>query len=81
MFLGTRSGFLLSTGPGTGVGGRAFSVDKRTVGGLKLPGLPEKLPDSGSAVPYVGLGYTGLPGKSGWGRYLSGAFRLPIRAT
>jgi hypothetical protein len=67
MFLGTRSGLLLSTGPATGVGGRAFSIDKRTVGGLKLPGLPETLPDAGGAVPYVGLGYTGLPGKSGWG--------------
>lgn len=67
MFLGTRSGSLLSTGPGTGLGGRAFSVDRRTLGGLKLPGLPDAAADGSGAVPYFGVGYTGLPSKGGWG--------------
>ena len=33
MFLGARAGNLLSTGPGTGLGGRMLSIDRRTVGG------------------------------------------------
>jgi len=67
MFLGARSSTLLSTGPGTGLGGRAFSVDRRAVGGLQLSGQPETLPDANGAVPYGGVGYTGLPSKGGWG--------------
>jgi hypothetical protein len=67
MFLGAHSSSLLSTGPGAGVGGRAFSVDRRALGGLKLPGGPDTLPDANGAVPYVGVGYTGLPSKAGWG--------------
>ena len=46
---------------------RAFSVDRRSVGGLQLPGLPDTSPDSSGAVPYLGVGYTGLSGKAGWG--------------
>jgi hypothetical protein len=67
MFLGARSTNLLSAGPATGLGGSAFSVDRRTVGGLKLPGLPDTLSDTNGAVPYVGVGYTGVPSKGGWG--------------
>ena len=66
IFLGARSTSLLSTNPGTGVGGRAFSIDRRTVGGLSLANSGDNASDSG-AVPYVGLGYTGLPSKGGWG--------------
>jgi hypothetical protein len=65
MFLGARASSMLSTAPG--LGGRAFSMDRRSVGGLQLPGAPDAPVDSGSAVPYVGLGYTGLPSKGGWG--------------
>lgn len=65
IFLGTRFGSLLSTAPGTGLGGRSFSMDRRPVGGLLLPGVAD--PASDGAVPYVGIGYTGLPSHGGWG--------------
>lgn len=67
MLFGTRSGSMLSTGPGTALGGRTFSIDRRTVGGLKLPGMPDAPPDGTGGVPYFGVGYTGLPSKAGWG--------------
>jgi len=68
MFVGSRSTSLLSIAPHAGLGGRVFSVDRRTVSGLSLSPANE-LPSSepGGAVPYVGLGYTGLPSKGGWG--------------
>ena len=65
MFLGARASSMLSTAPG--LAGRAFSMDHRSLGGLQPPGAPEAPVESGSAVPYVGLGYTGLPSKGGWG--------------
>jgi hypothetical protein len=66
VFLGSRSGTLLSTGPATGLGGRAFSVDRRNLGGFGLTAPTDTSLDSG-AVPYVGVGYTGLPSRGGWG--------------
>jgi len=66
VFLGHPSHSLLSTTPGARLGGRAFSIDQRTVGGLRLPVHGEAAPDAG-ATPYVGIGYTGLPSKGGWG--------------
>lgn len=65
VFLGSRSGALLSTAPAVGLGGRAFSVDRRPLGGISLPGTDGA--GDPSAVPYVGLGYTGSWSKSGWG--------------
>jgi hypothetical protein len=66
VFLGSRSTSLLPTGPATGFGGRAFSVERRTVGGLSVPISNDSTAES-APVPYVGLGYTGLPSKGGWG--------------
>ncbi|HEX6708211.1 MAG TPA: hypothetical protein VF169_25985 [Albitalea sp.] len=66
LFLGSRAATLLSTGPGAGLGGRAFSVDRRSLGGYGLVSPADAPPDSG-AVPYVGVGYTGLSPRSGWG--------------
>jgi hypothetical protein len=67
MFLGSRSTSLLSIAPNAGLGGRAFSVDRRTVGGLSLSLGGESPSSESGAVPYVGVGYTGLPSKGGWG--------------
>ena len=67
VFLGSRSGLLLSTGSATGLGGRAFNVERRSLAagsGLNVANDPS--PDA-SAVPYLGLGYTGLSSKGGWG--------------
>lgn len=65
VFLGPRSMSLLATGPSVGLGGRAFNVDRRSLGGISLPGSDAA--SDASAVPYVGLGYTGAWSKSGWG--------------
>jgi len=64
VILGSRSSNLLTATPSGTPSGRAFNVDRRTVGvwGLQIPG------DNGNdPVPYVGLGYTGLAGKGAWG--------------
>lgn len=62
VFLGTRSASLLAT---SGLNGRAFSIDRRSLGGLALPALDG--PADPSATPYVGVGYTSHWGKTGWG--------------
>ncbi|WP_280152844.1 hypothetical protein [Piscinibacter sp. XHJ-5] len=66
VFLGNRSSSLLSTGATTAFGGRAFSVDRRSLGSFGLT-TPSDATQEPGAVPYVGVGYTGLYGKSGWG--------------
>jgi hypothetical protein len=65
LFLGSRSTSLLATAPAVGLGGRAFNVDRRHLGGISLPGNDGAADPA--AVPYVGLGYTGSWSKSGWG--------------
>jgi hypothetical protein len=66
LLVGARSASFLSPLPGSGYGsGRSFSVDRRSVGGFALVPSAE-VSDSG-AVPYVGVGYTGLSIKGGWG--------------
>jgi hypothetical protein len=40
-------------------------MDRRPVGGLVLPFTGD--PANDGAVPYVGIGYTGLPSRGGWG--------------
>ncbi len=63
LLLGARSGLLLPTSTSAGGG---FAVDQRRVAALAdLPGADASTDTS--TVPYVGLGYTGLAGKSGWG--------------
>jgi hypothetical protein len=64
VFLGSRSTSLLSTGPA--LGGRAFSIERRSLGSFGLTAPTEAASDP-AAVPYVGVGYTSLYGKSGWG--------------
>jgi hypothetical protein len=65
MLLGTHATSLLSTPPSVGLNGRAFNVEHRSIGGLSVPPAADGA-DLG-AVPYLGLGYTGLAGKGGWG--------------
>jgi len=65
VFFGARSSSLLSTAPTSGLGTRAFSVDRRSSSGLIPPTL--ETPTDLSAVPYLGLGYTSTYNKSGWG--------------
>jgi hypothetical protein len=64
VFVGSRSTTLLSTVPAPG---RSFSIDRRSLGsfGLTTPILADAADPA--AVPYVGVGYTGLSTKGGWG--------------
>lgn len=65
VFLGARSSSLLSSTPSANLmSGRAFSVDRRSVG---LWGVPAPVDNASDPVPYVGVGYTGLAGRGGWG--------------
>jgi hypothetical protein len=67
LFVGARSSSLLPAAPMNGIGTRAFSVaGQRSLGGLQLPSTAEGVSEN-SAVPYVGIGYTGLLGKGSWG--------------
>jgi hypothetical protein len=66
VLLGAHSPSLLSTGPTTGLGGRAFTLDSRSLPRYSLTGVDAAPADAG-AVPYVGVGYTGLSSKNGWG--------------
>jgi hypothetical protein len=60
-----RSFSLLSPPPGV-LSGRSLTVERRGIG-LWGPGnRPDTAADPGT-VPYVGVGYTGLAGKGGWG--------------
>ena len=65
VFLGSRSSSLLWSSQTPGLGGRAFNVDRRSVGGLSVASSLDN--NDTSAVPYLGLGYTGMAGKGGWG--------------
>ena len=60
VLLGARSTYLLSTGQA----GRVFNVERRN-GGLWTSLLAES--QETGAAPYVGVGYTALYGKTGWG--------------
>ena len=68
LLVGARSASFLSPLPSSSYGsGRAFNVDRRSVGGFALlPSADAALSDPGT-VPYVGVGYTGLSSKGGWG--------------
>jgi hypothetical protein len=67
VFFGSRSSVLLSTGGGSGTAGRTFSVDRRNIGGFSLSSTSVDAAQDNGAVPYVGVGYTGLSSRSGWG--------------
>ena len=64
LFLGSRAASLLSPSPVNGFA-RAFSVHRRSIGSV---GSSESVvaADTGT-TPYLGVGYTGLSSKSGWG--------------
>lgn len=64
VLLGPRSAPLL--GASSVLTGRAFNLDRRNMGSIGLTGNSDVGADTGP-VPYVGLGYTGLAGKGGWG--------------
>jgi hypothetical protein len=64
VFVGTRSTSLLSATPS--VAGRSFSVGRRSLGSIGPLSSPDVAPDP-AAVPYLGVGYTGLSSKGGWG--------------
>jgi hypothetical protein len=67
VFLGAHAaGTPLSTAPAVGLAGRAFNVDRRSLGSLSLPTSAESNADN-SAIPYLGVGYTGMAGRGGWG--------------
>ena len=66
MLLGNHAPSLLATPASVGLTGRAFNVERRSLGGLSLSTAPDANTDP-AAVPYVGVGYTGLAGKGGWG--------------
>lgn len=66
LFVGSRSTSLLWTSPAASLGGRAFTVDRRGLGASGIASPVDPNADPG-AVPYVGVGYTGLAGKGAWG--------------
>jgi opacity protein-like surface antigen len=63
VFLGSRSSSLLWNSQTAALTGRAFNVDRRSLGGLTL----NPRDDISAPVPYLGLGYTGIAGKGSWG--------------
>lgn len=66
LIVGARSSSALF-GNNSNVAGRAFSIDHRSAGWARpLPAMDASTPEPG-AVPYFGVGYTGLSGKGGWG--------------
>lgn len=63
VLLGSGAPLWAAQAPG---GSSPFSLGRRNLGLLSgLPGTDATL--DGSTVPYVGLGYSGLTGRSGWG--------------
>jgi len=68
VMIGNRASWSLADGAALGAGGRSFSLERRdrlSLSGAALP-LTEAAAET-SAVPYVGLGYTGAWARSGWG--------------
>jgi hypothetical protein len=66
LFIGTHSSSLLLGSTSASLGGKAFNVDRRNVGMWSMSTSTDGSADQG-AVPYVGVGYTGLAGRGGWG--------------
>ncbi|RQP23230.1 hypothetical protein DZC73_19165 [Albitalea terrae] len=66
VLMGSRSSSLLLGNPSANLGGRAFNIDRRSVG---VWGLQTMTPGDNASdpLPYVGVGYTGLAGRGGWG--------------
>jgi hypothetical protein len=64
IFAGSRSTSLLSATPSAS--GRSFSVERRSLGSIGPSNSPETAADP-APVPYLGVGYTGLSSKGGWG--------------
>jgi hypothetical protein len=62
LFMGSRSSSLLSSTPTL----RSFNIERRNLGSLGSSGSQDNAADTG-AVPYLGVGYTGLSSKGGWG--------------
>jgi hypothetical protein len=65
LFFGSRSSTLLWSSQAPVLSGHAFNVDRRGIGGLSLAST-DGTSDPGP-VPYLGVGYTGMAGKGGWG--------------
>lgn len=65
MLLGSRATSLLSAAPAGGLKPRALSVGQQRLGSPSgIAGAD--VPHEDDAVPYVGIGYTGLSGKGGF---------------
>jgi hypothetical protein len=64
IFVGSRSASLLSTVPTLG---RSFNIDRRNLGSFGLTSTNHDNASDPAAVPYLGVGYTGLSAKGGWG--------------
>jgi hypothetical protein len=63
LIVGARASSALS---GSSVSGRAISFDRRSVAWTSPLSGAELAPEAGAA-PYLGVGYTGLSSKGGWG--------------
>lgn len=63
LIFGSRG--VLSTGQPSTAAGSAFSIGSRLFGSAPLPYGSETATDS-TALPYLGLGYTGLSARNGW---------------
>ncbi|HUG24590.1 hypothetical protein [Piscinibacter sp.] len=67
LLLGSHAQSLLSTSASTGLSGRAFTVDSRPLADDGLASGVEAGAADSAASPYLGIGYTGLWSKTGWG--------------
>ena len=63
VILGPKS-LALAGLPGAGTGG-SFSIGSRLLGAVPMPYSNDNVGDT-AALPYLGLGYTGLSARSGW---------------
>ena len=65
LIFGPRSA--LSTGQPVGANGSAFSIGSRSSGRAAQPYGSDPANESSATLPYLGIGYTGLSPRSGWG--------------
>jgi hypothetical protein len=58
--------FAPTASPPGAVSGNAFSIDSRSAPRAALPPVGEAAPET-ATLPYLGIGYTGLSARNGWG--------------
>lgn len=57
----------LGAGQSAGANGSAFSIASRPIGRAPLPSAGDAVSEGNATLPYLGIGYTGLSPRNGWG--------------